>query len=117
MFREVALRADLPDLEQRANEIAKRYPSPGAFGAQLRAAGFTNVSVEEEVFRMPFRNAKVLFTDPVVRFVGLPEWRWIAGFDPRGPEHMDEVERCLDTYVGGGPISLTVNAGLVSATG
>ena len=50
--------------------------------------------------------------DGQIRFVGLSEWRWIAGFEPGGDRLLDEVERTLDVYFGGGPLSLTVRAGL-----
>jgi len=116
MFREVALRHDLPAVHRRADEVAARYPTAGAFGALLRAAELSDIELQQQSFRLSFRNAKVLFTDPVVRFLGLPSWRWIAGFEPRGLEHLEEVERCLDVYFGGGPLSLTVNAGLATGT-
>lgn len=116
MFREVALRRGIPELRQRTDEIAAKYPTLGAFGAQIRAAGFSDVKVRERHFRLPFRNARSLFTDPVVRAIGIAEWRWIAGLSDDGPELVEEVERCLNIYFGGGALSLSVNAGLVGCT-
>lgn len=115
IFREVSLREDLPAVQQRADAIAASYPASHVLGNQVRAAGFEAVDVEEDTFRLPFRSAKEIFGDPLVRFVGMPEWRWIAGLDAPGAQLLKEVERSLDVYFAGGPLSLTVRAGLVTA--
>lgn len=116
MFREVALREDLPAVQQRADAVAGRYPTGQRLANQIRTAGFADVRVDEDTFRLPFRSARDIFSDPLLRFVGLPEWRWIAGMDAGGTRVLEEVERCLDVYFAGGPLSLTVHAGLVRAT-
>jgi len=115
-FREVSLRLDLPAVQQRADAVATRYPSAQAFANQVRAAGFESVEVEEDLFRLPFRSAREIFDDPLLRFVGLAEWRWVAGLDRAGTDVIEEVERSLDVYFAGGPLSLTVHAGLIKAT-
>ncbi len=115
MFREVALREDLPAVRQRADAVAARQATAQAFANQVRAAGFSDVDVEEDTFRLPFRSAKEVFGDPLLRFVGLPEWRWIAGLDATGAHVLEDVERSLEVYFAGGPLSLTVRAGRVKA--
>lgn len=115
MFHEVALREDLPQVQQRVDTVAARYPTDAVFASAARAAGFEDVEVRQEVFRLPFRSAREIFTDPLVRFVGLPEWRWIAGMDQDGARVLEEVERSLEIYFAGGPLSLTVHAGLLEA--
>lgn len=115
MFREVALRRDQPSVAHRVEIVAARYPAPSAVVAQVRAAGFEEVRVESETFKIPFRDAHELFEDALIRFVALSEWRWIAGFETGGERLMQEVEKSLDTYFGGGPLSLTVHAGIIKA--
>lgn len=115
MFTEVSLREDLPAVQQRTDAVTARYPTASAFANLARAAGFDDVQVEQESFRLPFRSASEVFSDPLVRFIGLPEWRWIAGMDQDGARVLEEVERSLDVYFAGGPLSLTVHAGLLRA--
>jgi ubiquinone/menaquinone biosynthesis C-methylase UbiE len=115
MFREIALRRDMPSVAQRTEVVAARYPSASSLVAQVRTAGFEEVRVESETFKLPFRNAREIFEDAMIRFVALPEWRWVAGFDMGSDRILEDVEKTLDTYFGGGPISLTVHAGIVKA--
>jgi ubiquinone/menaquinone biosynthesis C-methylase UbiE len=115
MLREVALREDLPSVEQRVEQVAARYPSATAFANQVRAAGFADVEVTEETFRLPFRTAREIFEHPLIGFVGMSEWRWIAGLDDGGRRVIEDVAKSLDTYFAGGPLSLTVRGCLVSA--
>jgi ubiquinone/menaquinone biosynthesis C-methylase UbiE len=116
MLQEIGHRDDNPSLLARLAEHTTRYPSASDLARLVENAGFRNVSVADEVFRLPFPNAKALFTDPLVEHVGLPEWRWIVGVDRAGAGLMAEVERALDTYFATGPVSLTVRAGVVTAT-
>ncbi len=115
MFREVALRRDDKALAARIERIAGRYPSPATLEAVIANAGFHDVHLETEEFQLPFPSAREILSDPAVDFIAAPEWRWIAGFD-EGDEHtLDEVVQTLDTYFGGGPLSMRVHAGLVVA--
>lgn len=115
VFREIALKRDDADLSRRIDRIQGRYPSPEMFQTLFTNAGFTDVSVETEEFQLSFGRAREILTDPAMNFVALPEWRWMAGFDDDGEEILSEVPKTLDTYFGGGPLSLRVRAGLVSA--
>ena len=115
MFREIALRRDNKALSARIERIAGRYPTPATLEAVIANAGFSDVRVITEEFQMPFRSARELLTDPALRFIAVPEWRWIAGFEDGGDKILEEVPKTLDTYFGGGPISLRVRAGLVVA--
>lgn len=114
-FREVALKRDLKGVAERTELVAQRLPSAGGFGAQVRAAGFDDVQVHQESFKLPFRNAAELFSDRLIASIGLPEWRWIAGLDDASSALLPEIERTLDVYFGGGPLSLSVEAGVVVA--
>ena len=115
MFREVALKRDDTNLAQRTERIAGRYPDPSTLEAVVRAAGFEKVTVKTEEFQLPFGSAAEIFRDPVIRFMALAEWRWIAGFDEGGEQILEQVQRHLDTYFGHGPLSLRVHGALVTA--
>jgi ubiquinone/menaquinone biosynthesis C-methylase UbiE len=115
MFREVALKRDDEALRQRTERIAARYPEPSTLEAVVRGAGFDGVEILTEEFQIPFGSAGEIFSDPMIRFVALPEWRWIAGFDQGAEELLGQVQRHLETYFGGGPLSLRVHAGLALA--
>ena len=116
MFRELALTRDQPELAQRAERIAARYPSPRRLEGALEAAGFSGVEVRTAELGVPFGSAMELATDPFVRLVALPEWRWIAGFEPGGEQLLGHALRALDTYFGHGPLTLRVHAGLARAS-
>ena len=115
MFQEVALKREDGTLSQRTERIASRYPAAATLEAVVRAAGFDDVEMATEEFQIPFGSAAEIFSDPMIRFVALPEWRWIAGFDQGAEDVLREVQRHLETYFGGGPLTLRVHAGLVSA--
>lgn len=115
MFREVVVRRDHTELARRIDRIALRYPSASVWRAQLAGAGLEQVEIEVEELRLPFRSARELFADPMLRHVAMPEWRWLCGMQAGDEAMLDEVERALETYFAGGPISLTVRAGLAQA--
>jgi ubiquinone/menaquinone biosynthesis C-methylase UbiE len=115
MFREVALKRDDTALGQRTARIAARYPEAGTLEAVVRGAGFEAVEIRTEELQIPFGSAAEIFTDPMIRFVALPEWRWIAGFEEGAEELLGQVQRHLDTYFGSGPLTLRVHAGLAIA--
>lgn len=115
VFREVALKNDDARIAQRVERIAGRYPSASTLEAIMASAGFLDLKVKTEEFQVSFGSAAEIFTDPMTRFIGLPEWRWTAGFEEGSERVLDQVQRSLDTYFGGGPLTLRVSAGLVSA--
>jgi ubiquinone/menaquinone biosynthesis C-methylase UbiE len=115
MFREQSVARDDDELAERIATVERRYPSADDLSERLSARGFADVRVLEETFALPFDRASEIFTDPVPAMVGLPEWRWIAGFDEDGPDRLIEVETALATYFDG-RVSLTVNAGLAIAS-
>ena len=115
-FRELALKRDDSALLSRVDRIGARYPSPSTLEAVLRNAGFEDVQVKTEEFQIPFASAAQIFADPAIRFNALPEWRWVAGFEAASEEVLGLVERTLDTYFGGGPLSLRVRGGVAVAS-
>lgn len=115
MFREIALKHEKSALAQRVERIAARYPTASTLEAAVASAGFNEVRTTVEELTLPFPSAAAIFRDPMMHFVALPEWRWIAGFEDGGETVLDEVTRTLETYFGRGPISLHVQAGLVTA--
>jgi ubiquinone/menaquinone biosynthesis C-methylase UbiE len=115
MFRELALKHDRSPLAQRVERVAALYPTAATLEAAVAGAGFTDVRVVTEELTLPFQSASSIFTDPMIRVIALPEWRWIAGFEDGSERLLDEVQRALETYFGRGPLSLRVMAGLVTA--
>lgn len=115
MFREIALRTDDAALASRLDRLSAHYPSASTLEAMVDAAGFHDITVTCEEVQLTFPSAADIFTDPALRFVALPEWRWVAGLSERSERILDEVRRSLDIYFGGGPLSLRVSAGLISA--
>jgi len=115
MLREAALKLDQPDVASRVETVAANYPQPDELVALARRAGFVDVSVKVDSFRLPFRGANVILTDPLLTAVAMHEWRWIAGDGANGERVLDHVRGALDTYFGGGPLSLSVEAGLLMA--
>ncbi|MBX3252137.1 MAG: methyltransferase domain-containing protein, partial [Myxococcales bacterium] len=96
-------------LRQRARVVEARQPTVASLDAALTNAGFEEIEVRHETFRLSFRSAAELFADRLVRLVAMPDWREVVGDD--GQAHLQAVERALDTYFAGGPLSLTVDAG------
>ena len=115
VFREIALRRDDAELSARIDRILGRYPTAETFEALFTNAGFEDVRVTSEDFHLTLARATEVLTDPTLRAVGLPEWRWIAGFEADGEAILASLPKTLDTYFGGGPLTLRVRAGLVSA--
>jgi ubiquinone/menaquinone biosynthesis C-methylase UbiE len=115
VLREIATRGELKHVAARAETVAARYPTHAELRRLAETTGFEGVQLREESFRLSFRSPRDLFVDPLLRLIGIPEWRWIAGFEPGGEKLLEQMERTLETYFGGGPLSLTVNAGLLSA--
>jgi ubiquinone/menaquinone biosynthesis C-methylase UbiE len=114
-LREIAAKNERPKLAERTDAAAKRHPRPHELAKLAESAGFHDVRLREEAFRLSFRSAREMFADPLLRFVGLPEWRDIVGADATGDRLLEQLERTFDTYFAGGALSLSVRAGLVSA--
>ncbi|MCS6797244.1 MAG: class I SAM-dependent methyltransferase [Myxococcota bacterium] len=114
-LREVALRFDRPELAARADALAARYPGAAGLTGAVRAAGFEDVSLEIDDIVLPFRHARALVSDPLARWLGVRDCEQACGAGPEGERLFGDVERTLDVYHGGGPLSLRMHAGLVSA--
>lgn len=115
ILREISVKNERGSLGQRVETVAQKYPTRLELTRLAEATGFADVRVREDSFRLSFRNARELFQDPLLRMIGIPEWRWIAGFEAGGEKILEQMEHTLETYFGGGPLSLTVNAGLLTA--
>lgn len=114
MFREVALKRDDPDLAARVERIAGRYPKASVLEAMASGLGLRDVEVLTETLQIPFGRALEIPTDPMIHYVLLPELAWIAGKAEAGEQAMTQAFGALDTYFGHGPVSLSVQAGLLT---
>ncbi|MCB9614867.1 MAG: hypothetical protein H6722_20725, partial [Sandaracinus sp.] len=111
---EGAVAEDDAALAARVEADAAREPTPETLADTLRQAGFAKVEVRQETFRLSYRSAAELFADRLVRLVGTPRWREAAG-ETDADRRLAGMQRALDVYHGGGPLSLTVHAGCVVA--
>jgi ubiquinone/menaquinone biosynthesis C-methylase UbiE len=115
MLREVALRRDLAAAMKRVELLAARFPTRDAWAETLTAAGFAPVEVQAHDHKLAFKTARDLFADPLVRAIGLSDWRWVAGLEAGSETVLEDCERALETYFAGGPVSLTVITGAARA--
>lgn len=115
MFRELALKHDDAQLAARVERIAGRYPSANVLEAMATTNGFTAVDVTTDDLQLPFSRATEIPSDPMMRFVSLPELSWIAGPGEEGARRLSQAIEALDTYFGHGPLSVGVSAGLLVA--
>jgi len=118
MLEEVAHRHDLAPLHANVAGLRTRHPSAQELTERAAAAGFEDARVVTQELRLSYSNAADLFSDRLLAFLVMDEWRAAAedGTGLAADEVMREVERSLDTYFGGRPLSLRVHAGLLIAT-
>ncbi len=115
MFREVAVQQDDTRLARRIEQLAGQRPTREAWQSQLEAASFEEVLVDEEEVRLPFHNAREVFTDPMLQAIAMPEWRLLSEGQPGRDPILEQIEKRLDTYYGRGPLSLRVQVGIAQA--
>ncbi len=111
MLREIAVHDEDNALASRVEAAARQDPDPEALETELRDAGYEDVVVHCDEFRISFRSAEDMFADRLVQVVGLPLWRELAGDDERADARLARMQRALHTYFAGGALSLTVRAG------
>lgn len=111
MFREIAIKDEDEALAARTEQVASEHPSAETITQWASDAGFGEVRLREETFRLSFRSAGDAFLDRLVHAVALPQWETIA----QGPATLDRARQHLDVYHGGGALSMTIHAGVLSA--
>lgn len=111
MFREIAIKDDDDALASRTENAADRDPRVETVLDWARDAGFSEVRLREETFRLSFRSAAEAFLDPLVQSVAMSRWQNVAD----GPRLLERAQRALDIYHGGGALSMTIHAGVLSA--
>lgn len=111
MFREIASKEDDVELAKRVEAAADRDPRVETVVDWAQEAGFSEVRVREETFRLSFRSAGEAFLDPLVQSVAMPTWETIAS----GPRLLERAQRALDIYHGGAALSMTIHAAVLSA--
>jgi SAM-dependent methyltransferase len=113
-LREAARRSGRPITEQRIRGYGSREVGIAELAARLRSVGLTDIRVRKETFRLVFPDATSLFEDDMLQVVVLPVWRELAR--EAADEILAEAAHTLDTYFARGPLSLTVEAGIATAT-
>ncbi|MEM9070547.1 MAG: methyltransferase domain-containing protein [Myxococcota bacterium] len=111
MLAEVAVARDDSALAARVGAEVEVDPTAPILEDALRAAGFADVRIYEETFRLSFRTPAEIFQDRLIGLVALSRWRRAAGDDAL----LADVQRSLEVYFANGPLSLTVVAGAVVA--
>ncbi len=116
VYSDVLVRLRKDQVAAALLEHAKTFPEPEALAQRLEAAGFSKVDVQSTHFELVFRTSREFFYAPVIERGPLRQWKAVAG---KGPEMQDiflAVKQAIDTYFGGGPFSVSLVAGLFSAT-
>lgn len=116
MLREIAMTRGDEALRRGVGHVAAKDPTPAELAAAVRATGFTELEVRHQSYRLTFRTAQQAFADPVLQWVGADRWQALGEQRDDRSELLAEAERRLDTYFAGGPLSLTVEAGIAVAT-
>ena len=111
MFREIAIKDDDDALAARTEKAADRDPRVETVMDWARDAGFSEVRLREETFRLSFRSAAEAFLDPLVLSIAMPRWEQVAD----GPRVLERAQRALDIYHAGGALSMTIHAGVLTA--
>jgi SAM-dependent methyltransferase len=114
LFAEVAARRG-GELPARVTALREQAPDSTLLATSLRRLGFDPVEVRVVERQLVFRSVRDLFTHPVIAHAALPEWRVAAGFERGGEDVLAELEQTFATYVPRGPVSLTVQLGVVEA--
>lgn len=107
MMRELARNEHDGMLAAAVDAQDRAYPTAASWRDELRAAGFADVEVIENEWRLSFESAAALFADSMLQVVAVPRWVRML----RDEDRLRKIERRLDVYLGGGPLSLSVCAG------
>ncbi len=112
MFDESAVRRTNRTLRTRVHAERARDPGPDVLRSIARDAGFLSVQVEETSFPLTFESAHSMIENPLVQHVCKERFVRISDGDPE--PLLAEAARSLDTYAGGGPIAVSIHAGMVT---
>lgn len=115
VLRETLVQKDRDDLLPLLDGTASLFPSEETLRTALEGAGFSNVRCSTESFKIPFRNAEEVFSDGLANAVYLQELAAHAELQLAVPDLSALAVQALNLYHAYGPVSLTVNATIVSA--
>lgn len=115
VLRETLVQKDRDDLLPLLDGTASLFPSEETLRTALESAGFSSVRCSTESFKIPFRNAEEVFADGLANAVYLQELAAHAELQLAVPDLSVLAVQALNLYHAYGPVSLTVNATIVSA--
>lgn len=115
VLRETLVQKDRDGLLPLLDGTASLFPSEETLRTALEGAGFSNVRCSTESFKIPFRNAEEVFSDGLANAVYLQELAAHAELQLAVPDLSALAVQALNLYHAYGPVSLTVNATIVSA--
>lgn len=99
----------------RIEEHVRTYPTLAEATALIAEAGFEPLECEVRRFSLLFRSSREFFFAPVIEHGFLKAWKALLPEKDAAQRAFLWVKRALDTYYGGGPINVSVAAGVVTA--
>ena len=115
LFREALERAELEDSLARLDDYVESFPEPEGLVRMVEAAGFVDAQVETHRFSLVFRSSREFFFAPVIEHGFLQRWKELTPGGRAMQQVFLSVKRAIDTYLGPGPLNLSVSAGCVTA--
>lgn len=115
LFREVALKHDLPGVAERVEQYAHSMPTREMWQTEVESRGFEHATVSTRTFSLTFAPDEPLLGDPATLAAAAPEWQWcaLAADDPATVLY--RVQDAISTYFRGRTFEVSVVAGCVSA--
>lgn len=111
MIREHARASGDGMMAARLDAHERQAPTERGWREPFATAGFTRAEVYVNEWKLSYDSAGALFEDPMLQMVAVPKWRGILGQDG-----LAAIQRRMDVYAAGGPVSLTVRAGRILAS-
>jgi len=115
LFREALERAELEDSLSRLDEYVESFPDPDGLERLVGSSGFSEVKVEVHRFSLLFRSSREFFFAPVIEHGFLQTWKDLTPGGRAMQSVFLGVKKAIDTYLGPGPLRLSVEAGCVTA--
>jgi len=115
VFREVALRHDMPALSQRIEQYVQASATPDIWRAEVAGFGFEDAIVHQHSFALEFSSGEALLNDPAILVAAMPEWQWCVEVTPDPMHTLGLVQDTIDTYFQGRVFDTIVTAGCLTA--
>jgi len=115
LYREALELAEMDDSLARLDDYLESFPDPAGLQRMIESAGYSDVRVDVHRFSLLFKSSREFFFAPVIEHGFLQRWKDLTPGGRVMQKVFLTVKRSIDTYLGHGPLSLTVSAGCVVA--